>query len=135
MDCLFCVSLIYLTLHLHFLWSGRGLSLTDREMLQIAMEQSAVDLNCEPTDFLAAENKIVLSRAREEARKYLELPFCCDLVSYGNNLVASVQPEYKELVQNYISRFPVERCFETPNLHVLNDAFRERGLLVCFMAE
>lgn len=109
--------------------------MTDREMMQIAMEQSAVDLNCEPADFLTAENKIVISRAREGARKYLELPFCCDLVSYGNNIVASVQPEYKELVQNYISRFSVEHCFETPNLHVLNDAFRERGLLVCFMAE
>ena len=40
-----------------------------------------------------------------------------------------------QLVKDYVNRFPVEHCFETPNLHVLNDAFRDRGQLVCFMAE
>lgn len=109
--------------------------MTNREILQIAMEQSAVDLNCDPVDFLSEKNKVVLSRKREEARKYLELPFSCNLVSYGNNVVVSVQPEYAQLAEDYVNRFPVEHCFETPNLHVLNDAFRDRGQLVCFMAE
>ncbi len=109
--------------------------MTSREILQIAMDQSAVDLNCEPADFLSEENKVVLSHKSEGARKYLELPFSCNLVSYGSNIVASVQPEYAQLVKDYVNRFPVEHCFETPNLHVLNDAFRDRGQLVCFMAE
>ena len=109
--------------------------MTNQEMLRVAMEQSAVDLNCEAADFLAAENRVVLSRAQEGARKYLELPFACNLVCYGNNIVASVAPEYAELVKDYINHFPAEHCFETPNLHVLNDAFRAQGLLVCYMAE
>lgn len=109
--------------------------MTNQEMLRIAMEQSAIDLNCEAADFLAMENRVVLSGVREGARKYLELPFACNLVSYGSNIVASVAPEYSELVKDYINRFPAEHCFETPNLHVLNDAFRGQGLLVCYMAE
>lgn len=109
--------------------------MTNWEILQIAMDQSAVDLSCEPEDFLSEENKVVMSRSEKGARKYLELPFICNLVSYGSNIVASVQPEYAQFVKDYVNRFPVERCFETPNLHVLNDAFRDRGQLVCFMAE
>lgn len=109
--------------------------MTNQAIMQTAMAQSAVDLNCEPADFQAEESKIVLSHKQEGARKYLELPFSCNFVSYGSNIVASVQPEYTQLVKDYVNRFPVEHCFETPNLHVLNDAFRERGQLACFMAE
>ncbi len=29
----------------------------------------------------------------------------------------------------------VEHCFETPDMHVLNDAFQKLGYRVCFMAE
>lgn len=109
--------------------------MTNQEIVRIAMTQSAIDLNCDAADFLSTENKVVLSRRQEGARKYLELPFSCNLVSYGSNIVASVLPEYVEPVKSYINRFPPERCFETPNLHVLNDTFREKGELVCFMAE
>lgn len=109
--------------------------MSNREIMRTAMAQSAIDLNCDAEDFLSTENKIVLSRRREGARKYLELPFSCNLVSYGSNIVASVLPEYTEIVKNYLGRFSIEHCFETPNLHVLNDAFRGKGQLVCFMAE
>lgn len=106
-----------------------------KEIWQIAMQQSAIDSNCEAKDFCSRENKIVISKEHPKARKYLELPFVCDLVSYGNNIVASVQEEYKDIVQNYITKYPVEHCFETPNMHVLNDAFQEKGYRICFMAE
>lgn len=109
--------------------------MTNQELMRIAMEQSAVDLNCDPADFLSAENKVVPSCKREGARKYLELPFSCNLVSYGSNIVASARPEYMRLVRDYINRFPAEHCFETPNLHIFNDVFREWGQLACFMAE
>lgn len=103
--------------------------------MQIAMRQSAVDANCRPEDFTRPENVIVASAANPGARKYLSLPFECDLTSYGNNIVASVNEKYRPVVSDYISRFPVEHCFETPNLHVLNDAMQKDGLRICFMAE
>ena len=109
--------------------------MTNREIQKIAMEQSAIDAGCEPKDFLKTENVVVNSVAHPDARRYLKLPFDCNLISYGTNLVASVSEECREAVTEYIHRFPVEHCFETPNLHVLNDAMEKLGKRVCFMAE
>ena len=102
---------------------------------RIARQQSALDLSCEPEDFLKMENVVVLSHKSERARRYLELPFSCQLVSYGDNIVASVQPAFRELTQRYLNAYPVEHCFETPHLHVLNDALLPYGQKLCFMAE
>ena len=109
--------------------------MTNKDILQIAMQQSAIDCNCKETDFLSTENKIVISQEHADARRYLTLPFACQLVSYGNNIVASVQEEYKDIVASYINKYSMAHCFETPNMHVLNDALQEKGLRICFMAE
>lgn len=109
--------------------------MTNQEILRIAMEQSAVDLGAEARDFEASESVVVLSRRSEGARRYLRLPFSCQLVSYGSNVVASVSPELREITEGYIRSYPVEHLFETPHMHVLNEALREKGQSVCFMAE
>lgn len=109
--------------------------MTNHDVLLIAMQQSAVDLNCHADDFCSAENKIVLSKQNDSARKYLTLPFDCNLVSYGTNIVASVKDEYRQIVTDYISRVPVEHAFETPGLHALDDALQPFALRTCFMAE
>lgn len=105
------------------------------EIWKIAMRQSAIDLGCAPEDFLKDQNQIVISSTHPEARKYLELPFYCDLVSYGSNIVASVSPEAEIAVRDYINHFPIEHCFETPELYILNDAFAQKKIKICFMAE
>ena len=109
--------------------------MTNQEILKIAMTQSAADLCADAADFTKTENVIVLSRARDDARRYLILPFSCQLVSYGSNVVASVSPEFREITEAYINRYPAEHLFETPNLHVLNEALMEKGQKICFMAE
>lgn len=109
--------------------------MTNEEILKIAMSQSATDENCEANDFCKNENVVVVSESNENARKYLELPFYCHLVSYGNNIVASVDSKVSDIVRNYINKYSVEHCFETPNMHVLNDELQEKGMRVCFMAE
>lgn len=108
---------------------------TNEDILQIAMRQSAIDANCCADDFMKAENVVVTSVPNPNARKYLALPLACNLISYGNNIVASVEEKYRGVVTDYISRFPAEHCFETPNLHVLNDELQKDGLRICFMAE
>lgn len=108
---------------------------TNQEILQVAMEQSAVDAGCRPEYFQGSENRVVESVCDPRARRYLTLPFDCNLISYGSNIVASVAEKYRGIVSDYINRFPVEHCFETPNLHVLNDALQQDGLRICFMAE
>ena len=109
--------------------------MTNREILEIAMAQSAIDLCAKTEDFEKTENVIVLSETNESARRYLKLPFSCQLVSYGNNVVASVSAEFRDITESYIGSYPVEHLFETPNLHVLNEALMEKGQKICFMAE
>lgn len=109
--------------------------MTNKEILQVAMQQSAIDMGCDKEDYKKTENVVVISRKNPECRRYLELPFYCNLVSYGNNIVASVDSEIREIVEDYISSYAIEHCFETPNLHVLNDALQKHGMRICFMAE
>ena len=109
--------------------------MTNADVLKIAMAQSAIDAGCQPKDFLKHENVVVRSTFHPDARKYLKLPFDCNLISYGSNIVASVSEECREAVTDYIKKYPVEHCFETPNLHVLNDVMENQGKRVCFMAE
>ena len=70
--------------------------MTNKDIMRIALEQSARDCNCAPEDFLSGQNKIVLSAKNEKARSYLPLPFECDLVSYGHNIVAQVSERMQE---------------------------------------
>lgn len=109
--------------------------MTNEEILNIAMLQSAVDSNCKAEDFKSAENKIVISHKNLNARKYLELPFSCDLTSYGNNIVASVSEELVDIVQEYIEKYEMIHCFETPNMHFLVEKLKPYNLNMCFMAE
>lgn len=109
--------------------------MTNEDILNIAMQQSAVDSNCDADDFKCFENKVVISNKNPNARKYLELPFYCDLTSYGNNIVASVSGELSGIVEDYINKYPIEHCFETPNLHVLIEKLKPFDMSVCFMAE
>lgn len=109
--------------------------MTNKEILEIAMRQSAIDMNCNEVDFLSNENVVVTSNCNADARRYLTLPFYCNLVSYGNNIVASVNNDIADVVKDYIDKYPMEHCFETPNMHVLNDELQKRGMRICFMAE
>ena len=109
--------------------------MTNGEMLRVAMRQSAMESGCEPEDFRKDENKVVISRAHPQARKYLTLPFFCDLTSYGHSVVASVDESMREVVSDYLDKYSAAHCFETPNLHVLNDECQRHGMRICFMAE
>ena len=50
-----------------------------------------------------------------------------DEILYGDNIVATVDEKYMDIVSDYINTYAVEHCFETPNMHVLNDAFQKDG--------
>lgn len=109
--------------------------MTNNEIWRIALEQSAIDCNCRPEDFLSGKNLITRSRAHPDARKYLPLPFACDMVSYGNGIVAQTSDETAGVVRQYLEKYAPEHCFETPNIHALDDSLAPFGLKVCFMAE
>lgn len=109
--------------------------MTNKEIYQIALEQSAFDLNCRAEDFLSAQPVFTKTGIGEKARKYYAEPISCNLVSYGNNIVAAVSEENKEIVKEYLHKFEFFHCFETPNLHWLNERLEKLGQKICFMAE
>ncbi len=105
------------------------------EIMRIAVEQSAKDLNCDAGDFFREENVVVPFVLTREAKKYYKEPIACNFVSYGNNIVAAATGEVEGIVREYLERFEFYHCFETPNLHWLNERLMEVGHKVCFMAE
>ncbi len=109
--------------------------MTNQDILNIALKQSAYDCNCQAEDFLSDKNKIVLSVKNEKARAYLPLPFEFDMVSYGNNVVVQVSPRMKDIAQWYTDKYPAQHCFESPNIIALNEKLAQFGYKVCFMAE
>lgn len=109
--------------------------MNQNDIWRIAMRQSAIDYNCKPEDFRSDTPVTVFSAQHPDARRYLQLPFDCSLCSYGSNVVASTNETLQSDVRAYLQRFPAEHCFETPNMHVLDDILRPHGLRVCFMAE
>ena len=109
--------------------------MTNKDILRIAMKQSAEDIGCKAEDFLKSENVTVPFQLGTNARKYYKEPITCNLVSYGNNIVAASSEEVSDLVADYIGRYDFYHCFETPNMHWLNERLTQKGHKICFMAE
>ena len=107
----------------------------NQEVWQIALKQSAIDCNCTPEDFLRHDNVFTRSKADPRARRYIPLPLECDLVSYGSNVVAQTSERLEPIVREYLAGCDTAHCFETPQLHRLEEALQPYGLRVCFMAE
>ena len=109
--------------------------MTNAEIKQIALTQSAIDCNCSPEDFLLHEHVITRSRPHPQARKYLPLPFACDLVSYGSNLVAQTNGKTETALRTFLDSHDVAHAFETPAIHALDELLALHHLKTCFMAE
>ena len=109
--------------------------ITNKEILRIALEQSAADLGCKVEDFISDKNVLVPLKLGPNAKKYYKLPIACNFVSYGNNVVAAVTDEVADIVTEYISKFEFYHCFETPNMHWLDERLASKGQTTCFMAE
>ena len=108
--------------------------MTAREILAIAMRQSARDCACSEEDFRRDRNVVVESKKAEGTSRFLEAPQICALFSYGSNIVASCRadlvPEVTEFVNGHES---VYRCFDTPGLYELNRILEKAGARVDWM--
>ncbi|MDR3119932.1 MAG: GNAT family N-acetyltransferase [Clostridiales bacterium] len=109
--------------------------MTNESIRRIAMAQSAIDAHCSPDDFLKNENVVVVSEPHEDARRYLSLPFFCDLICYGNNVVASVDARIYDFIRQYIDSDRPAHLFATPQIHRLTREFEQYGYIPGFMAE
>ena len=109
--------------------------MTNAKILQVAMNQHAIDANCLPDDFTKIENIVSISKPNEKARSYLCLPFFCNLIMYSSNIIASVDERIYSFVQKYIdTKYPHE-CFEVPQIHHLTTEFQKYGYLPGYQSE
>ena len=109
--------------------------MTNTDILHIAMKQHAIDANCSADDFTRRDNVVVISQPHKDARRYLNLPFFCDLTTYGSNIVASVDERIYDFVKKYIDTEHPHSCFETPRLHHLTNELMKYGFLPYYQAE
>ena len=109
--------------------------MTNQEILQIAMRQSAEDIGCRAEDFLAGNSAVVPYRPGEAVKKFYKPPISGHFVSYGNNLVAAATEDLLAIVEEYVEKFEFFHCFETPGLRWLNRRLEPLGQTVCFMSE
>ncbi len=109
--------------------------MTYKDMLAVAVRQSAIEMNCCEGDFFSYENKVTASKPDSRIRKYYNQPFACNFVSYGNNVVASANSELIAVIRDYVGCREWYCCFETPAVFELNDAIRPLGYIVKYMGQ
>ena len=113
--------------------------MTNEDILNIALGQSAVDCSCEAGDFLKTGHTVARSRRDECARRYLELPHVCNFVTYGNGVVASAGEKYMDPARRCLELIPpgdsAYRLFETPIIHGVDAVFAPLGARTMFMTE
>lgn len=110
--------------------------MTNAEILDIALAQSANNCCCAPEDFFSTENVVRASSTRDNLPAYFELPMVCDLVSYGSNVVACCREELVEPVAVWLGTLDaVHDAFETPELYRLNELLAPLNARVQYQAE
>ena len=108
--------------------------MTSREILSIAMRQSAVDCSCSEEDFRKGTNVVVESKPAKDGSAYMTFPQICALFSYGSNVVASCRRDLMPEVESFINGTEkIHRCFETPGIYELNRILRKADAEVGWM--
>lgn len=107
---------------------------TNEEIVKIALKQSAIDINCKVENFLSNKNMVVPFKLKDKAKVYYEEPIVANFVSYGNNVVVSAIDPIRYIAKEYIEKYNVRECFETPYLNKLNNQLKDYGYTICFMA-
>ena len=106
-----------------------------KQILETALRQSAIDMNADPSDFLRDGITYHAYGPNEGRRVYLPDPIRLDIVCYGKGIVAVGDEGFEGILRRYSEKYGFVHIFETPNLYRLNSMLEEYSLKACFMAE
>ncbi len=110
--------------------------MTNAQVLEIALAQSAINCSCTPEDFFAGEHVVRTQNKREGLPAYYDVPRVCDLVSYGSNVVACCDEALVTPVTTWLNGLEtVFEAFETPGIYGLNQVLEPHGAQVRYQAE
>jgi GNAT superfamily N-acetyltransferase len=87
------------------------------------------------TGIARTENVVVISKPCEQARFYMKLPSFCSLVSYGNNIVASVDERVADFVKTMINSLSPSNCFGPLGVRQMTEQFAQFNFAPLFQAE
>lgn len=107
--------------------------MTDKDILDIALLQSAWDLSCSPEDFSANHPVVVVSKMDARKKKFMAEINALEFHTYGKNVVASVSEEIKEDVIRFLSDKAPERAFEPAAIIELDRMLNGHGYEVAYM--
>ena len=105
--------------------------MTNKEMMQIAMEQSAEDIGCKPEEFLSDKNVITNFQLGASAKKYYKLPISGNFISYGNNVVAAAADENYDIIKEYLNKGEFYHLFETPKMRQIGQKCYKKWIFTC----
>lgn len=107
--------------------------MNEREILDIALQQSAWDLSCDAADFYRKDHVVVISKSEKRKKKFMAEVNALEFHSYGTNVVASVCPQLKECTEAFLSGKDPERAFEPEAIIALDRMLNKCGYEVAFM--
>lgn len=107
--------------------------MTDKEIWDIALLQSAWDLSCCPEDFSLDHPVVVVSKKDARKKKFMAEVNALEFHTFGTNVVASVSKEIEEDVIRFLSDKDPERAFEPTAIIELDRMLNRYGYKVAFM--
>ena len=108
--------------------------MTQKDILEIALKQSAADCACRPEDFSRTEHVVTEAVFSPDARRDRPNPPLCRMVSFGSNIVAACRKDLIPEITAYVnSQSSFYRCFETPYLFDLNRSLEKAGVRMARM--
>lgn len=112
--------------------------MNNKDIMKIAIEQSARDYNILAEDLLKEGYTMYSpSEVTSSARNYLKRKPYCNLLYYGQSLVAVVDEEVQAFMEKYLSKYKdnIYRCFDAPQITTLNSELEKRGKCIAHMAQ
>ena len=108
--------------------------MTQKDVLEIALKQSAADCSCSPADFTRTDHVITEAVPSPDARKDRPNPPLCRMISFGSNIVAACRKDLIPEITAYVNSLPAfYRCFEIPYLFDLNRSLEKAGVRMARM--
>lgn len=112
--------------------------MNNKDIIEVALEQSARDYCIEVKDLLKGNYTIINpSEVTVDARNYLKKKPYCNFIYYGRSLVAVVDEEIQAFIEKYLSTYKnnIYSCFDAPQITALNNALEKKGKCIAHIAQ
>ncbi|MDF2685681.1 MAG: N-acetyltransferase [Clostridia bacterium] len=94
--------------------------MTKYELIELAMKQCALELNCMPDDFKMDENVITMPKNNEGRRHFISGAFFFRMITFGGNAVISADKTIHNWLSEYVKDKTGHYLFEENHQIIIN---------------